>query len=32
VEVALLYTTVPRLIAVPAEILAAHKPDFSPAQ
>jgi ATP-dependent helicase/nuclease subunit A len=32
VEVALLYTTVPHLIVVPAEILAAHKPDFSPAQ
>ncbi|MBO9726118.1 MAG: double-strand break repair helicase AddA [Novosphingobium sp.] len=32
VEVALLYTTVPHLIEVPAEVLAAHKPDFSPAQ
>ncbi|WP_324698981.1 double-strand break repair helicase AddA [Novosphingobium sp. RL4] len=32
VEVALLYTTVPRLIEVPAEVLAVHKPDFSPAQ
>ncbi|CCA93706.1 double-strand break repair helicase AddA [Novosphingobium sp. PP1Y] len=30
VEVALLYTTAPRLITVPAEILAAHKPDFLP--
>jgi ATP-dependent helicase/nuclease subunit A len=32
VEVALLYTAVPRLIAVPADVLAAHKPDFSPPQ
>ncbi|KQM13825.1 double-strand break repair helicase AddA [Novosphingobium sp. Leaf2] len=30
VEVALLYTAVPRLIAVPTEILAAHKPDLPP--
>lgn len=30
VEVALLYTAVPRLIAVPAEVLAAHKPDLAP--
>lgn len=28
VEVALLYTALPRLIEVPAEILAAHKPDL----
>lgn len=32
VEVALLYTAVPRLIALPVEVLAAHKPDFSPVQ
>lgn len=30
VEVALLYTAVPRLIAVPADVLAAHKPDLAP--
>jgi len=30
VEVALLYTAVPRLIAVPVEVLAAHKPDLAP--
>ncbi|MEE4450899.1 double-strand break repair helicase AddA [Novosphingobium resinovorum] len=30
VEVALLYTAVPRLIEVPAEVLAAHKPDLEP--
>ena len=30
VEVALLYTAVPRLIAVPADVLAVHKPDLAP--
>jgi ATP-dependent helicase/nuclease subunit A len=30
IEVALLYTAVPRLIPVPAELLAAHKPDLAP--
>lgn len=29
VEVALLYTTAPRLIALPADLLAAHKPDLA---
>ncbi|MDE2596420.1 MAG: PD-(D/E)XK nuclease family protein, partial [Sphingomonadales bacterium] len=29
VEAALLYTQTPRLIEVPAEVLAAHKPDFA---
>lgn len=29
IEVALLYTTAPRLIPVPGEILARHKPDFT---
>jgi ATP-dependent helicase/nuclease subunit A len=29
IEVALLYTAVPRLIAVPAPVLAAHKPDLA---
>ncbi|TCM21739.1 DNA helicase/exodeoxyribonuclease V subunit A [Novosphingobium sp. PhB165] len=32
VEVALLYTSVPRLIAVPGEVLEAHKPDFAQVQ
>jgi ATP-dependent helicase/nuclease subunit A len=30
IEVALLYTAVPRLIAVPADVLALHKPDLPP--
>ena len=29
IEVALLYTTAPRLIPVPADVLSAHKPDFT---
>jgi ATP-dependent helicase/nuclease subunit A len=32
VEVALLYTTAPRLITVPADVLAAHKPDLAPGE
>lgn len=32
VEVALLYTSVPRLIEVPSATLAAHKPDFAQVQ
>ena len=32
VEAALLYTTAPRLIALPAEVLAVHKPDLPPTQ
>ncbi|MCJ2186522.1 PD-(D/E)XK nuclease family protein, partial [Novosphingobium beihaiensis] len=32
VEVALLYTTAPRLITVPPEVLAAHKPDLPPGE
>ncbi|MDE8652576.1 double-strand break repair helicase AddA [Novosphingobium album (ex Liu et al. 2023)] len=32
IEVALLYTAAPRLIAVPADVLAAHKPDLAPMQ
>ncbi|EJL27454.1 double-strand break repair helicase AddA [Novosphingobium sp. AP12] len=30
IDVALLYTAVPRLIEVPAELLALHKPDLAP--
>ncbi|MFC6622172.1 double-strand break repair helicase AddA [Novosphingobium panipatense] len=32
VEVALLYTAIPRLIEVPAEVLARHKPDLEPGE
>ncbi|MCT2401010.1 double-strand break repair helicase AddA [Novosphingobium mangrovi (ex Huang et al. 2023)] len=32
VEVALLYTAAPRLIAVPADVLSAHKPDLAPGE
>jgi ATP-dependent helicase/nuclease subunit A len=32
IEAALLYTHAPRLIALPPEVLAAHKPVLSPAQ
>lgn len=32
VEAALLYTAAPRLIALPDEVIAAHKPDFTAAQ
>ena len=32
IEAALLYTHAPRLIAIPPEVLAAHKPTLSPAQ
>jgi ATP-dependent helicase/nuclease subunit A len=32
IEVALLYTAVPRLIAVPDDVLDAHKPDFTTVQ
>jgi len=32
VEAAVLYTQVPRLIAIPAEMLAAHKPDLPTSQ
>jgi ATP-dependent helicase/nuclease subunit A len=32
IEAGLLYTSAPRLIALPADLLAAHKPGYSPAQ
>jgi ATP-dependent helicase/nuclease subunit A len=32
VEAALLYTAAPRLIELPGDLLAAHKPEFPPAQ
>ncbi|MCK0531591.1 double-strand break repair helicase AddA [Sphingobium agri] len=32
IEAALLYSSAPRLITLPPELLAAHKPGFSPAQ
>jgi ATP-dependent helicase/nuclease subunit A len=32
IEVALLYTTAPRLIVIPPQLLASHKPDFSTPQ
>ena len=32
IEAAVLYTQTPRLIAIPAELLDAHKPAFGPAE
>jgi ATP-dependent helicase/nuclease subunit A len=32
IEAGLLYTSAPRLITLPASLLAAHKPGFAPAQ
>jgi len=32
IEAALLYTQTPRLIAIPPELLNAHKPDFAPSE
>jgi ATP-dependent helicase/nuclease subunit A len=32
IEAVVLYTQVPRLIAIPAELLAAHKPGLPPLQ